>query len=157
MQFNALYEDSIDKSEKAALPSKRMANIMDHLTWEIYLYIQRGLFERHKLVFALILATKIWVSAGKVSGMSHVLLEPCELEDGAAMSAHHHYRCCTPAAWTSQTSGTVTTLPKMSDGAWSSAPNTIWQIAPNCQPHKGTTCASCHNRCTGLNTANVAG
>lgn len=43
-----------------------MANIMDHLTWEIYLYIQRGLFERHKLVFALILATKIWTSAGKV-------------------------------------------------------------------------------------------
>lgn len=66
MQFNALYEDSIDKSEKAALPSKRMANIMDHMTWEIYLYIQRGLFERHKLVFALILATKIWTSAGKV-------------------------------------------------------------------------------------------
>ena len=65
-QFNLLYEESIDKSEKAALPSKRMANIMDHLTWEIYLYIQRGLFERHKLVFALILATKIWTSAGKV-------------------------------------------------------------------------------------------
>ncbi|KAK9794950.1 hypothetical protein WJX73_010224 [Symbiochloris irregularis] len=65
-QFNGLYEESIDKSEKAALPNKRMANIMDHLTWEIYLYIQRGLFERHKLVFALILATKIWVSAGKI-------------------------------------------------------------------------------------------
>ena len=43
-----------------------MANIIDHLTWEVYLYIQRGLFERHKLPFALILATKILTSAGKV-------------------------------------------------------------------------------------------
>jgi dynein heavy chain len=29
-------------------------------------YIQRGLFERHKLIFALMLANKILVSAGKV-------------------------------------------------------------------------------------------
>ena len=43
-----------------------MTNIIDHLTWEVYLYIQRGLFERHKLPFALILATKILTSAGKV-------------------------------------------------------------------------------------------
>lgn len=78
VQFNGLYEESIDKSEKAALPNKRMANIMDHLTWEIYLYIQRGLFERHKLVFALILATKIWVSAGKV-GIRHDNRIPLDL------------------------------------------------------------------------------
>ncbi|KAK9865923.1 hypothetical protein WJX84_001850 [Apatococcus fuscideae] len=65
-QFNALYEQSIDNSEKAALPSKRIVNIIDFMTYEIYLYIQRGLFERHKVIFALMLTNKLLVSAGKV-------------------------------------------------------------------------------------------
>uniref|UniRef100_A0A383W453 AAA+ ATPase domain-containing protein n=1 Tax=Tetradesmus obliquus TaxID=3088 RepID=A0A383W453_TETOB len=65
-QFNELYEHSIDNSEKASLPSKRIANIIEQMTYDIYLYIQRGLFERHKLLFALMLTNKILVSAGKV-------------------------------------------------------------------------------------------
>jgi dynein heavy chain, axonemal len=65
-QFNALYEASIDRSERASMPSKRINNIIDYMTHEIYLYIQRGLFERHKLLFALMLTNKILVSAGKV-------------------------------------------------------------------------------------------
>jgi hypothetical protein len=36
------------------------------MTYEIYLYIQRGLFERHKLLFALMLANKVLQSAGSV-------------------------------------------------------------------------------------------
>lgn len=59
VQFNGLYEKAIDESERAALPSKRINNIIDHLTYEIYLYIQRGLFERHKLIFALMLTNKV--------------------------------------------------------------------------------------------------
>jgi dynein heavy chain len=39
-QFNELYEKSIDASEKANMPSKRIANIIEHMTYEIYLYIQ---------------------------------------------------------------------------------------------------------------------
>lgn len=39
-QFNELYEKSIDASEKASMPSKRIANIIEHMTYEIYLYIQ---------------------------------------------------------------------------------------------------------------------
>ena len=62
-QFNELYELSIDQSERAVLPAKRIHNILEHMTYEIYLYIQRGLFERHKLVFALMLANKILVCA----------------------------------------------------------------------------------------------
>ena len=48
-QFNALYELAIDDAEKAAMPAKRIKNIIEHMTYSIYLYIQRGLFERHKL------------------------------------------------------------------------------------------------------------
>lgn len=43
-QFNELYEKSIDASEKANMPSKRIANIIEHMTYEIYLYIQVRLF-----------------------------------------------------------------------------------------------------------------
>lgn len=65
-QFNQLYELSIERSDKANMPSKRIHNIIEYLTYEIYLYIQRGLFERHKLIFALMLTNKILCSAGKV-------------------------------------------------------------------------------------------
>lgn len=57
-QFMALYEAAIDRADKAAMPSKRIANIVEYLTYSVYLYVQRGLFERHKLIFALMLANK---------------------------------------------------------------------------------------------------
>ena len=41
------------------MPAKRITNIIEHMTYSIYLYIQRGLFERHKLTFALMLTNKI--------------------------------------------------------------------------------------------------
>lgn len=66
-QFMALYEASIDKADKAAMPSKRIANIVEYLTYSVYLYVQRGLFERHKLIFALMLANKVGVSAGTLT------------------------------------------------------------------------------------------
>ncbi|KAI3432720.1 hypothetical protein D9Q98_004263 [Chlorella vulgaris] len=65
-QFNELYAAAIDGAERAVVPSKRVLNITDHLTHSIYLYVQRGLFERHKLIFALMLTTKILVSSGSV-------------------------------------------------------------------------------------------
>jgi dynein heavy chain, axonemal len=65
-QFAELYDLAIDRSDKATMPSKRINNIIEYMTYSIYLYIARGLFERHKLIFALMLANKILVSAGKV-------------------------------------------------------------------------------------------
>ncbi|KAK9841874.1 hypothetical protein WJX81_008571 [Elliptochloris bilobata] len=65
-QFNGLYEAAIDGAERAALPAKRIAAIIDHMTFEIYKYIQRGLFERHKLIFAWMLTASILVSASKI-------------------------------------------------------------------------------------------
>ena len=66
-QFNALYALAIDNAEPAKMPAKRIANIISHMTYSIYLYIQRGLFERHKLTFALMMTNKILVSAGELS------------------------------------------------------------------------------------------
>uniref|UniRef100_A0A061RL16 Flagellar outer dynein arm heavy chain gamma n=1 Tax=Tetraselmis sp. GSL018 TaxID=582737 RepID=A0A061RL16_9CHLO len=65
-QFNELYLTAIDNSEKATMPSKRIANIIEHMTYAVYLYVQRGLFERHKVLFALMLTNKVLVSAKAV-------------------------------------------------------------------------------------------
>jgi hypothetical protein len=65
-QFTGLYEVAIDRSDKATMPSKRIQNIIDYLTYEIYLYIQRGLFVRHKLIFVLMMANKVLQSAGAI-------------------------------------------------------------------------------------------
>jgi hypothetical protein len=48
-------------------------------------YIQRGLFERHKLLFALMLTNKVLVSAGKVG-------------DSPGRPGGNHMRCTMPAA-----------------------------------------------------------
>jgi dynein heavy chain, axonemal len=39
-QFNELYERAIDAAERANMPSKRITNIIDTLTYHLYLYIQ---------------------------------------------------------------------------------------------------------------------
>lgn len=67
VQFTALYEAAIEHSAKSPVAAKRVASIVDQLTLDAYLYFQRGLFERHKLVFALMLATRILAAAGKAS------------------------------------------------------------------------------------------
>ena len=66
MQFDQLYGSAIDRSERAAIPNKRIENINERLTYDVYLYFQRGLFESHKIVFGLMLAFAVLVAAGKV-------------------------------------------------------------------------------------------
>jgi len=63
-QFMELYEAAIDRAEQNVMPSKRIHNIVEYLTYSVYLYVQRGLFERHKVIFALMLANKVGISAG---------------------------------------------------------------------------------------------
>lgn len=75
LQFNALYESAIDASEKSVVPAKRIVNIIDYLTYQIYLYVQRGLFERHKLIFALMLTLRILTAQGKVKLLSNHFMD----------------------------------------------------------------------------------
>ncbi len=77
-QFNGLYVNAIDTAERAAMPSKHIASIISTLTWDIYLYVTRGLYESHKLVFALMLANKVLLTAGKVREQSAITRShPC--------------------------------------------------------------------------------
>ncbi|RLN87140.1 hypothetical protein BBJ28_00011147, partial [Nothophytophthora sp. Chile5] len=61
-QFLALFMKSMDVAEKAALASKRVANIIETMTYISYRYINRGLYERDKLTFILLLTLKILVT-----------------------------------------------------------------------------------------------
>ena len=59
--------DSMDKSEKASLASKRVENIIYTMTYLVYRYINRGLYEADKLTFVLIVTLKILVTAKRLN------------------------------------------------------------------------------------------
>jgi len=63
-QFVQLFDYGIDFSEKAPIVKDRVANIIDTMTWRVYRYINRGLFERDKITFKLMCAMQILILAG---------------------------------------------------------------------------------------------
>ena len=81
-QFLDLFLKSMQNAEPARLASKRVTNIMDELTYSVYRYINRGLYEQHKLLFVFILATRILVAANTISQGDVDLF----LRGGAALS-----------------------------------------------------------------------
>mmetsp|Transcript_13743 Transcript_13743/g.31844 ORF Transcript_13743/g.31844 Transcript_13743/m.31844 type:complete len:4493 (+) Transcript_13743:136-13614(+) len=66
-QFIVLFEQAMQNAERAAIPSKRISNIIELLTYSTFCYICRGYFERHKEIFVLMLAMKVLLTAGKLS------------------------------------------------------------------------------------------
>ena len=66
-QFLKLFMDSIDQSPKAALPSKRVDHIIEYLTFHVYKYVNRGLYEKDKPTFKLMICFKILTTANKIS------------------------------------------------------------------------------------------
>jgi len=62
-QFLGLFYYSIEKSQKAQLVKDRVQNIIQALTKKVYRYINRGLFERDKVTFKLMMSFKILIKA----------------------------------------------------------------------------------------------
>jgi len=58
-QFLQWFDQSLLDAEKANLVAKRVDNLMKHLTFEVYININRGLFEQDKLLFKLMATLKI--------------------------------------------------------------------------------------------------
>ena len=84
-QFQLLFDKSMDVAEKASLANKRVGYIIDAMTYLTYRYINRGLYEKDKVSFKLILAFKILVTAGKLEPRLINLF----LRGGGALDIHH--------------------------------------------------------------------
>ncbi|CAG9816206.1 unnamed protein product [Phaedon cochleariae] len=59
VQFLERFDLSMLRSEKTPLVSKRIVNIIDYLTYEIFKYKSRGLYEEHKYMFVLLMTLRI--------------------------------------------------------------------------------------------------
>ncbi|KAJ8600462.1 hypothetical protein CTAYLR_001460 [Chrysophaeum taylorii] len=92
-QFLELFMSSMEKSEKASLASKRVENIIEQMTYMTYRYINRGLYEKDKLTFVLIITLKILVTSQRLE-QSDVMLF---LRGGAALDINSVKR--KPFSW----------------------------------------------------------
>jgi dynein heavy chain, axonemal len=66
-QFLGLFDWAIDNAPKAQLIKDRVHNITMWLTNKVYRYINRGLFERDKVTFKLMMCLKVLIKEGKLT------------------------------------------------------------------------------------------
>ena len=49
--FSVVFDKAIDRAEPAEELNKRVVNLIDCITFSVYVYTTRGLFEKDKLIF----------------------------------------------------------------------------------------------------------
>lgn len=80
-QFLKLFDLSMARSEKSPLPQKRISNIIEYLTFEVFRYSVRGLYGNDKFLFTLLLTLKVDLQKGYVKHAEFQIL----IRGGAAL------------------------------------------------------------------------
>jgi len=80
-QFLTVFQLSMNSAEKAAIPAKRISNVVEELTFRTFLYVCRGYLEIHKKIYTLLLALKLQLNS-EVITMDHF---SCFVKGGAAL------------------------------------------------------------------------
>jgi len=70
--FSIVFEKAIDRAEEAEELKQRVNNLIDCITYSVFVYTSRGLFERDKLTFTAQMTIQILTMSGDIS--------PTELE-----------------------------------------------------------------------------
>jgi dynein heavy chain len=65
-QFLGVFDSSMTKAPKNPITSKRILNIIETLTFEIWKYTGRGLYEKDKMLYTLLTALKIDLNKGVI-------------------------------------------------------------------------------------------
>ena len=92
-QFLVVFMDSMEQAERATIASKRVTNIINKMTYMVYRYVNRGLYERHKMTFVILTLMKIMVQAGTLSSTDVNLY----LRGGAGLDTASERKC--PIGW----------------------------------------------------------
>lgn len=57
--FSVVFEKAIERAEPAEDVKQRVFNLIDSITYSVYIYTTRGLFEKDKLIFTCQMAFQV--------------------------------------------------------------------------------------------------
>jgi dynein heavy chain len=97
LQFLEQFEYSVKNSEKCQPATKRCDKIIQFLTYQVYRYMNRGLFERDKMMFKLLVTLKIMTVANQITGADSAIF----LKAGSSLDAKAERQ--NPFRWLSDT------------------------------------------------------
>ncbi|KAJ8415860.1 hypothetical protein AAFF_G00404170 [Aldrovandia affinis] len=93
--FNGVFHKAIERADKAEEVTERVVNLTESVTYSVFLYTSRGLFERDKLTFLSQAAFQILLTRGSIDGqeLDFLLRFPVEPSRGSPVNF------LSPQAW----------------------------------------------------------
>ncbi|GAB6022905.1 Dynein heavy chain 9, axonemal [Chamberlinius hualienensis] len=77
--FKVVFNKAIERAEKSDDLNSRVANLIDSITYSVFLYTTRGLFERDKLTFTVQLVFQVLIAEGTVDVLELDFLIRCPI------------------------------------------------------------------------------
>ena len=71
--FSVVFEKAIEKAEPATEVVQRVSNLIDCVTFSVFIYTTRGLFEKDKLIFTAQVAFQVCIYSSSFSIYFHIV------------------------------------------------------------------------------------